>query len=220
MKKSQRSRLAALRAKSQADLSEDEKKELQTLEALAAQYPDETKDEDDTATAAAPTGLRAAVAKALHGLRNPNNVAADLVAARAQVATITTERDTARADVTARDTTIAAHVASISALTAQVATFAAFFGLKPAELTGKDSAALTALLAEKVSAQAAEQLAGAGVPQAQLPKVTQTEAAADTYDGIVAQMAAEKDPVKLGQLAAKANALRNAQWSALAGGKN
>ena len=48
--------------------------------------------------------------------------------------------------------------------------------MKPAELAGKSTADLAAILAQKISDSAIEQLASAGVPAAQLPKVTATEA--------------------------------------------
>lgn len=226
MKKSQRARLAELTNKAEADRSAVEKAEFGFLSALATAHPDASKDIDDTSPAAAanatppPTAAASPAAGAnapppaaatppaasgsnppatfrgfIQSLRTGAQTGAELVTARQSVTTLTTERDQARQQV--------------ATLTAQVNAFAAFFGITAAELAGKPAADVTALIQQKISDQALEQVAAIGVPVNQLPKQTNAEnGGADTLEEIQAALKTEKDPLKAGQLAAKAKKLR------------
>lgn len=242
MKKSQRARLAELTAKAEADRTAIEKAEFAFLSQLATAHPDAAKDVDDTSSAAAGNAASPATAAAspaaganapppapavaaaqppagptlrgfIQSLRGGAAVGADLVAARqtiaerdATIATLTTERDQARNDVAAAQATIAS-------LNSQLATFSAFFGLAAADLAGKKPAEVNALIQQKISAEAIERLAGAGAPAAGLPAPSSSPSASgDALEDIQAQMKTEKDPEKLGQLAKRANALRDKAW--------
>ena len=108
--------------------------------------------------AAQPLTLAASLGVALSALRGKAPAALTAAEARvtqleASLATLTQERDSARAE---RDT----------ALTP----VAAYFGIKPADLAGKDAAAVAALFDQRVSAAAVQQLAAAHIPLAELPK--------------------------------------------------
>ncbi len=116
--------------------------------------------------ASAPLTIAAAVSGALALLRSKAAVGTDLAQAREQLATVTRERDESRTQV--------------ATLTAQVAAFAAFFGIEPAALAGKDSAACAQLLTDKISAAAADQVAALGfnTTTKPLPAAAKAEAGA------------------------------------------
>lgn len=185
MKKSQRLRLAELLAKDQATLAATEKTELASLQGLATQHPDAAKDTADepaaaAAVPAAATGFKSALMGALATLREKAAVGADLAsartdltAARATIATLTTERDQARADT-------ATAQASMASISAEFTAFAGYFGIKVSDCAGKDAAAVHGLLAQKISIEAAEQVAALGQPMTQLPKQTASGAAEPT----------------------------------------
>lgn len=229
MSKTQRSRLAALLAKDQATLSADEKTELANLQALAAQHPDASKDTDEPAAAAAPapaataTGttptastFKTALIGALSTLRDKAAIGTDLATARAELTQARADLATRTTELTQARSDIATAQAQVTSLSAQLGTFAAYFGLTVADLVGKDAATVTGLLATKISAEATEQIASLGVPVGQLPQQTAGNGggAAETLEELQAQMKDEKDPKKLGQLAARANALREKLWAA------
>lgn len=227
MKKSQRARLAELTNKAEADRSAVEKAEFGFLSALATAHPDASKDIDDTTPAAAanatqpPTAAASPVAGAnappvtfrgfVQSLRTGAQTGSELVTARQSVTTLTANLATANATITARDGVIASQAAQLSA-------FASFFGITAAELAGKPAADVTALIQQKISDQALEQVAAIGVPAASLPKQTNAEnGGADTLEEIQAALATEKNPEKAGLLAAKANALRDKAWGVTPG---
>jgi hypothetical protein len=226
MRKSQRLRLSALLAKDQKDLSADERSELTTLQALAAQHPDAAQDTDDPASPTSQTSPSSSAASfkstligSLATLRDKAAVGADLVTARAAIIALTTERDQARADLAAAQTASATQAttlrAEITALTAQRDAFAGFFGITVSDLAAKDTAGIAELLKTRISAEATEQIAALGQPMAALPKQTGGNGggALETLEDLHAQMREEKDLKKLGQLAAKANALRDKLWA-------
>jgi hypothetical protein len=206
MKKSQRARLAVLAAKDAATLSAEEKSELATLQGIAATNTDSSQDIDDTTPAAAAPSLTATLKGALSVLGDKARLGTELAQARArvtelegQLAASTTQVTDLRAQLAARET--------------QFAAIAGFFGLSAKELDGKEASAVHALIAQKISDSATEQLATAGVPAAELPKQTQAGTAAETLDEIQAQMAKTTDAKQLGVLAKKANELRERQWA-------
>jgi hypothetical protein len=128
----------------------------------------------DVQPAAANT-LGSVLQTAIASVRNRTTVAADLTSARAQLATVTTERDTARTERDqAKEAAIAA-VASCDAAVAQLGAIAAFFGVKPEELAGKDAGAATQLFAAKLTDATIEKVAGLGFPVDQLPKQTESD---------------------------------------------
>lgn len=205
MKKSQRLRLAALTA--QATRTEAEATELAQLQALAATHTDPAADLADAPAAPAPAAtviapdrstLRGFVASLVSGAQTGTA----LVTAQRDLATRTTERDTARA--------------SVATLTEQVTAFAAFFGLTPTELAGKKSADVTALITQKISDHAVDLVAGTGVPLGKVPAASEAGDTGSTLAEIQAELATCKDPVRAGVLAAQAKALREKQ----SGGKN
>jgi hypothetical protein len=109
------------------------------------------------AAGAAPT-LRGFLAN----LRTGATTGAELIAARAESAAL-------RTDLAARDAQLASAAQLATAQAAQLATLSAFFGLPAADLVGKDTAALQALITEKINAAALDQVASMGVPAAALP---------------------------------------------------
>lgn len=118
--------------------------------------------------AAAPTGLAGVLATAFSSVRSRVTVSAELTAARAQIGTLTTERDQARTDLAAANAQVAAAAAQLSAV-------AAFFGLNPSDLAGKKAAECTALLTQKISAATTEQVASLGFNVGTLPKQADAE---------------------------------------------
>lgn len=159
--------------------------------------------------AAAPLGLSGALRTALSAVRGRTAVAADLTRAEQQLATVTTERDTARTELatarTERDTA-----------TAQLTAFAAYFGIKPTELSGLTPDAATSLLTARVSSAATEQVAALGFNVSDLPAQAAGNGggAAETLEEIQTQLAEAKTAEARGKLAAKANALREKAWAA------
>lgn len=149
-------------------------------------------------------GIAATLAGVLAAARDRVNAGTELAAARAQVATLASERDTARGEVKDRD-------AQLSTLNSQLSGIAAHFGLKPAELAGKAAAEITALIDARINAAALDQVASMGLPTAALPAAT-TSTSAQTLDDVQAELAACTDPVRAGQLAAQANDLRDRAW--------
>lgn len=121
-------------------------------------------------------------------------------------------------------------VAKAADLTAEIAALQSVFaavGFKPAAALDKDGKALTgdalstafkAAFDQHLSGRVQQQMAELGVPAAKLPAATSVDALT-TLDDIQAAMSTEKDPVKLGQLAAKANKLE-AELRAKPTGKN
>lgn len=173
MKKSQRARLATLTA--QTTHTDAEKVELTELQALAAQHPDASKDIEDAAPAAsAPATLGSVLATAMQSLRSKNSVAADLVTARAQVTTLTGERDTARADLATANSQLTTLNGQVTTLNAQLVAFASFFGMDVAAFAGQSAAQVHALLAAKVSAGVTDQVSTFGFPAEKLPAATTT----------------------------------------------
>lgn len=209
MTKVQRARLLVLQSLAAAELTAAQKTELDSLNLLAAAHPDATKDTDAPAAAVvtaaakpAATGAaataRTVILAAVNSLRSRGAVASDLATLQTQVGTLTTERDTLRA--------------ANAALNAQVDAFAAFLGVKSADLACKDLVALNALMETKLQALLIEHVASLGLPVGELPKQPAGEGAANTLEEARAELAAEKDPVKAGILAAKVIKLRDAAW--------
>jgi hypothetical protein len=232
MTKAQRARLAALHALATRTAAEDA--ELVSLKTLATAHPDTSKDTDAPAAAApaaaspaapanspasgespaglaqppAPAGLAGILQTAFASVRSRVAVSADLTTARAHVATVTAERDTARTD-------LAAARSQLSALSSQLSAMAGFFGLKPEQLAGLDAAAATALVSRRIADTATEQVAALGFNVTAVPPTAPGNggSAADTLEEVQSEMAGCKDPVALGKLAAKANALREKAWA-------
>lgn len=115
---------------------------------------------------------------ALQSLRAKNSIATDLVAARGQIHTLTTERDQARSEAAAAERSRAEASAKADSLEAQLATFAAFFGLEVPALAGQPAAAVSALLTAKVNALVSDQVATLGFPSDKLPAPGAAAAAA------------------------------------------
>ncbi|HVT74577.1 MAG TPA: hypothetical protein VHD61_15695 [Lacunisphaera sp.] len=150
----------------------------------------------------------------------------DLIAGiRGEVTTAQAATTKAQGDLTAeRD----AHTTTKASLTAAkdynkglLALFASI-DFKPAELKDKDGNLLTgdALAAElqkqfkaATSKATVAQIRELGFNAGDLPAKTENPGGESaTLAELQTQMAAEKDPTKLGQLAARANALRNKAW--------
>lgn len=182
MKKTQRLRLAALSALAAATRTAAEQAEFTTLSALASAHPDASKDSDDTApaaaapVAAAPITLGSLLSASMTALRGRNGPAVDLVAARDTIGTLTTERDTARADLATANSQLSTLNSQLSASTAAVDTLCGFLGFKASELAGKQPGAIIGLVSAKVSLLAGEQIGALGFPAAAIPASAGSEA--------------------------------------------
>lgn len=157
------------------------------------------------ASAASAGSLRAVIQGALAGAaaaRGGSNVAAQLTELRTQLATATTERDQARAD-------LATSQASLTSATTQVSAFCGLLGITAADLAGKDQAACATFLGARIKSAVGEEIAALGFPAAELPAASAAAGGGEELADIQSQMATTTDPVALGKLAAKANALRD-----------
>lgn len=179
MKKNQRARLTTLKAKPAAELNSEEQAELATLEQLATQYPDPAQDTEEdpakpstapadcaaapVAAAAAPTGLAAAVANVITAARSRMSVAADLTAARATLSARDAALSAAASEITALKGQLATQATTLAAAIAATAQLAGYFGVPVSEIATKSPKELTALADTKIAAEAARQLASAGV---------------------------------------------------------
>lgn len=219
MKKSQRLRLTALLGKG-TNVTAAEQMEIAWLNALASANPDASKDEDDS-----PSGFRVALMDAVSGRKA---LGAELATAKARI----TELEAAAAPVTAVITTslpegalaaedvtklladLKAAEEKLSAYSLQLTAFTSVLGLKADTLAGKSETDIRAAVDTRLGALAGEKIAELGFPESRLPASTQQggSGAGDTLADIQAQLATERDPVKAGQLAAKANALRDKAW--------
>lgn len=162
MKKSHRLRLSALTA--QASRTDAEAAELATLQALAEQHPDAAQDTED----AAPLTLTGVIASAFAAVRSKARLGSDLSSAQSQIATLTT-------DLEASQAALARTAAERDAAQSQLSELATFFGLNLGELSGKASADVSALIAQKVSAIALDQVASMGFDRDKLPAATSGE---------------------------------------------
>lgn len=170
----------------------------------SAEGEDDDEEEDDESAPAAPaanTSLLGTLRAALSGFKAKTNLASDLATARASIASLTTARDTA---ISERDTARTEATRLRSTLEA----FATYFAIPAADLGAKSSADILAGVAAKISSGVTEKLTELGVSAEKLPAAT-THDPVETLADIQTQMATEKDPKKLGQLAAKANKLRD-----------
>jgi hypothetical protein len=122
------------------------------------------------------------------------------------------ELATARANLTQAQSDLTATRASLKSTETALASIAGFLGLKPAEVLGKTDTEIDTLCAAKLTAAATAQLAGRGFSPSTLPAASGGNGG-DTLADLQAAMAETKDPVRLGQLAAKANALRDGKPS-------
>lgn len=181
MHKSQRARLAVLTA--QATRSDAEAAEFVTLTALAAQHTDPSKDTDEPAAVTKPTTLSGLLTAGLSTLRSKAAVGGDLAAARAQVTTVTAERDQARTDLSAAQTQVSGFKSQVSALESQLGSLASFFGLDIAALAGKSGAEVSALITSKVNALVTDQVSAIGFPKGELPAPKAPDAKPDLSKG-------------------------------------
>jgi hypothetical protein len=209
MKKSQRLRLTALLGKDQAPLTDAEKAELATLQALATANPDASKDTDDTTPAAAPAAAAAPApepagaagastappaAPTLRGflasLKGNAAMGAELVTARTTIATQAAQLSALNSQLSAKDSQLSALNSQLASANAQLSAFAAFFGLAVADLANKKPAEVNALITQKISDQAAEQVSAIGFPLSQLPAPKNGESSGDTFAEKLATFAA------------------------------
>ena len=213
MNKTQRLRLAALSALAVATRTAAEQAELTTLSALASAHPDASKDSDDTAPAAAapiaaaPITLGSLLSASMTALRGRNGPAVDLVAARVQIGTLTTERDTARADLATATTQLSTATAQLGTATAALDTLCGFLGFKGSELAGKQPGDIIGLVSAKVSLLAGEQIGALGFPAAAIPASAGAGAnSGATPAELLAQFNALTDPKARGEFYAKHSA--------------
>ncbi|MBC7367574.1 MAG: hypothetical protein H7343_12335, partial [Undibacterium sp.] len=126
---------------------------------------------------AAAAAAKPGIAATLHGIlavaRDRITAGTELAAARAAVA----DRD---AQLSALNAQLGAAHSQFSALNSQLCALCAHFGLKPAELTGKAAAEITALVDARISAAALDQVASMGLPTARLPAASAEAADAVT----------------------------------------
>lgn len=109
---------------------------------------------------------------------------------------------------------------NLTSANAALGIFATALGFKAEEMAGKSADDVKKALNARVETRSGERLAELGFPVSGLPASAETASAAGTGDALAdiqAQLGTEKDPKKAGELAAKANALRDKQWGAAAG---
>ncbi len=157
MNKTQRARYLAL-LPTVATHTAAEAAEFKPLADLAAKHPDASQDVDAPAPAAAAPTLRGFLASMKAGA----SAGAELIAARAQVATLTTANAALATEVTSAR-------AATTAATAERDTLCVYLGLAAADIAGKKPADITALVTAKISEQSIEVVAGLGVPLGALP---------------------------------------------------
>lgn len=211
MKKSQRNRLVALKAKDAASLSEAEKNELADLERLAAAHPDASADEDDTR----PLSVENFMARLTAAFSAKETLARDNARLTAENARLTSELAAAQSGrSTAEQQLQATQTQLTSAQAVQTEMTAAFAAVGLAFEAGKtDAAAFREKFSAHVNTRAQEKLAELGFPAQGLPQTTPSAESFETLEEIQAQMEQERDPVKLGKLAKKANELRAKIWA-------
>lgn len=90
---------------------------------------------------------------------------------------------------------------------------ASMLGATEAELATMSVDDAPKFIAHRISDLAMSQICSVGVPANSLPKVTGEIGGGDTLEEIRAEAAVEKDPAKLGALAAKAIAIRDRAWA-------
>lgn len=229
MKTSQRRRLAELRVKKlndAASLSDAENTELGRLEALATAHPDASKDEDDTKPLSA-EGFMARLTAAFSAketLARENAALKErLTKAESDLAAANTakgEAETKLATVTGQLTSAQAETASATAGRDAVLSC---LGLKPEAVSGvtveEAQTKVRAAVDGRVSKLAGEKLAELGFPAGGIPPEVgggNSAGGGDALADLERQMAAEKNPKKLGELTARYLALRDKKPS----GKN
>lgn len=160
------------------------------------------------------------------------NALRDHIAGIQQIATsLQAQLVTAQEQLATAKTDLAAAQASNATATTGYSTLLDTLGFKPAELivsaencakygvaqdeafnklsaAAQQSAIVKAAFAHAVGARATAQVAEMGIDPKKLPPQS-TTTSAETLEELQTAMSSEKDPVKLGQLAAKANKLRD-----------
>ena len=212
MKKSQRLRLLELTGKPEASRTAAEQTELGSLTTLASQHPDASKDSDDAAPPAGapspaaganapPATLGTLMAASLQALRGRNGPAVDLVTARTQLATLTTERDTALAQVSGLNSQLSALNSQLSGANAALDALCGFLGFKASEFAGKKPGDIVGIVSAKVSLLAGEQLGALGFPASSIPASSGGGGgdAPATLAELQAEYAGIKDPVAAGK---------------------
>lgn len=162
-------------------------------------------------------GLKAAelsgksAADILAALRAPSESAS--ATATAQVATLTTERDTARATLGSLASALGVSADQLAVTPENLAKFSiaaddAWKKLTPVQQAAHlAQAAMNEVIAQRTLAQVRE----LGFNADTLPG-SSPSAGGESLADLQAQMAETKDPVRLGELASRANALRDQQW--------
>lgn len=100
---------------------------------------------------------------------------------------------------------------------AALASFATAVGVKPDDIAGKPADEVQRIFNARIEARSGERLAELGFPVSGLPVSAETASksgSGDDYADLQAQLATEKDPAKAGELAARANKLRDQKWNA------
>lgn len=130
--------------------------------------------------------------------------------AKAEITELKTQLTESLAAVKTLEEKLAASGTEISTLKATAATSAASIASLTSDLAAEKTAhaATKASVETEAAAKAQTILAAAGHPPVPAGK-PQNAAAGTELDGVLAQLATEKDPVKKGILATKALALRN-----------
>jgi hypothetical protein len=168
------------------------------------------------AAAPAPNAIAAALQTAFATCRNRVSVAADLTAARAALAARESDLVSVREALATATASVTAANVRVSEIGAQLGAVLSALGMKPEALTGQDAAAVRTTVTNHISAAASEQVAALGFNVAELPGQAPGNGggAAETLEELNTQMAECKDGKKLGELAARAVALRNKCWAA------
>lgn len=103
---------------------------------------------------------------------------------------------------------------SANTVEAKLAAVAAYFGLRPEQMAAMTYEERESAIAQRAWSPLINAVASCGVPASDLPSKTMDgESASDSIEELQQQMREEMDPVRLGKLAARANALRDKQWN-------
>lgn len=165
-----------------------------------------------TPPAAPATSLGAMVRAGLAAIKGGQAPAAALATLTSERDTARTERDQARTELGTAQTALTTAQTALTAARTQVEAFCGMLGISAADLAGKDKAGIASLIDARVKAAIGEEIATLGFPARELPAASSTATGTgDTVDDIRTSLNAETDPTKRGQLVVK---LRAAQAAA------
>jgi hypothetical protein len=147
---------------------------------------------------------------------------------KTKLAAVEKARDEAKAAQAAAETAKAAAESakaaadtSLANANTALANVATAVGVKPEEIAGKSAEDVQKVFNARIEARSGERLAELGFPVGGLPPSAESGSkggSGDELADIQAELATTKDPKRAGELAARANKLRDAKWNS--GGSN